>query len=260
VNPHPLMLEEARDPSRTSSSPALGAARRGPPEIGQSGGRGRDRTCGRSVVACPGCGRSRRTIIREPLRGPPTTPGTGAARNTAIGPSMCGIAWGRSWRSIQISGQTADHRPTAGTRCLTTYLSGYGLAPCGALPSGGCYGPRLTAPRIRALLVRASADEGSSAVSRKNVDVVRAIYDAFARGDVDAVFAAMEPDIEWDESEGMPYGGVYRGRDAIITNVFTPIPRRRRRFHGNARRDSSTGRKAGAGSRSTRWSRRQGRG
>jgi uncharacterized protein len=60
-------------------------------------------------------------------------------------------------------------------------------------------------------------------MSQNNVDVVRAIYDAFARGDVDAVFAAMEPDIEWDESEGMPYGGVYRGRDAIVANVFTPI-------------------------------------
>ena len=33
-------------------------------------------------------------------------------------------------------------------------------------------------------------------------------------GDVDAVFAAMRPDIEWVESEGMPYGGVYHGRDA----------------------------------------------
>jgi hypothetical protein len=38
---------------------------------------------------------------------------------------------------------------------------------------------------------------------------VRGVYDAFARGDVDAVFAAMTPEIEWDESEGMPYGGVY---------------------------------------------------
>jgi ketosteroid isomerase-like protein len=33
----------------------------------------------------------------------------------------------------------------------------------------------------------------------------------------------MKPDIEWDESEGMPYGGVYRGRDAIVENVFGPI-------------------------------------
>jgi ketosteroid isomerase-like protein len=60
-------------------------------------------------------------------------------------------------------------------------------------------------------------------VSPENVTVVRGIYDAFGRGDVDAVFVAMQPDIEWDESEGMPYGGVYRGRDAIVENVFGPI-------------------------------------
>jgi uncharacterized protein len=61
------------------------------------------------------------------------------------------------------------------------------------------------------------------AVSQANVDVVRSIYEAFGRGDVDAVFGAMRPDIEWNESEGMPYGGVYRGRDAIVENVFGPI-------------------------------------
>jgi hypothetical protein len=49
------------------------------------------------------------------------------------------------------------------------------------------------------------------------------VYDSFAAGDVDAVFAAMTPDIEWHESEGMPYGGVYHGRDAIVSNVFGPI-------------------------------------
>jgi uncharacterized protein len=60
-------------------------------------------------------------------------------------------------------------------------------------------------------------------VSQANVDVVRGVYDAFARGDVDAVFAAMKPEIEWDESEGMPYGGIYHGREAIVANVFEPI-------------------------------------
>jgi len=61
------------------------------------------------------------------------------------------------------------------------------------------------------------------AVAQTNLELVRGVYDAFAHGDVDAVFAAMKPDIEWDESEGMPYGGVYHGRDAIVENVFGPI-------------------------------------
>jgi hypothetical protein len=56
-------------------------------------------------------------------------------------------------------------------------------------------------------------------MGQANVELVRGVYDAFARGDVDAVFAAMKPDIEWDESEGMPYGGVYHGREEIVTNV-----------------------------------------
>ena len=60
-------------------------------------------------------------------------------------------------------------------------------------------------------------------MSQEDVTVVRGVYDAFAGGDLDAVFAAMKPDIEWDESEGMPYGGVYRGRQAIVENVFGPI-------------------------------------
>ena len=60
-------------------------------------------------------------------------------------------------------------------------------------------------------------------MSQANVELVRGVYEAFGSGDVDAVFAAMAPDIEWDESEGMPYGGVYRGREAIVENVFGPI-------------------------------------
>jgi hypothetical protein len=36
--------------------------------------------------------------------------------------------------------------------------------------------------------------------------------------DFEAVFAAMTPDIEWDESEGMPYGGVYHGPESVNLN------------------------------------------
>lgn len=56
-----------------------------------------------------------------------------------------------------------------------------------------------------------------------NVTTVRSVYEAFGRGDVDAVFDLMVEDIEWDESPGMPYGGVHHGREEIVTNVFGPI-------------------------------------
>jgi hypothetical protein len=60
-------------------------------------------------------------------------------------------------------------------------------------------------------------------MSEQNVDLVRSAYDAFERGDVPAVLAAFADDIEWVEAEGMPYGGVYRGGDAVAQNVFGPI-------------------------------------
>jgi ketosteroid isomerase-like protein len=80
------------------------------------------------------------------------------------------------------------------------------------------------------------------AMGQANVELVRGVYDAFARGDVDAVFAAMKPDIEWDESEGMPYGGVYHGREAIVANVFGPILADVEGFNREPGRDSRAGR------------------
>jgi ketosteroid isomerase-like protein len=41
-------------------------------------------------------------------------------------------------------------------------------------------------------------------MGEKSADVVRGVYDSFARGDVPAVLAAMADGIEWHEAEGMP--------------------------------------------------------
>lgn len=60
-------------------------------------------------------------------------------------------------------------------------------------------------------------------MSQQNVDFVKSTYAAFGRGDVPAVLGAMAPDIVWHEAEGMPYGGVYHGGDAVAENVFGPI-------------------------------------
>jgi uncharacterized protein len=35
-----------------------------------------------------------------------------------------------------------------------------------------------------------------------NVEIVRGMYEGFARGDVDAVLGALDPNIEWTEAEG----------------------------------------------------------
>jgi ketosteroid isomerase-like protein len=60
-------------------------------------------------------------------------------------------------------------------------------------------------------------------MSEQSVEFVEGIYGAFARGDVPAVLGAFADDIEWYEAEGMPYGGLHRGGDAVAQNVFGPI-------------------------------------
>ena len=60
-------------------------------------------------------------------------------------------------------------------------------------------------------------------MSEQGVEFVEGIYGAFARGDVPAVLGAFAEDIEWYEAEGMPYGGLHHGPEAIAQKVFGPI-------------------------------------
>jgi uncharacterized protein len=53
-----------------------------------------------------------------------------------------------------------------------------------------------------------------------NLDAVRGVYQAFAEGDVPSVLGFLSPDLEWTEAEGFPYGGTYRGPDAVLDGVF----------------------------------------
>ena len=60
-------------------------------------------------------------------------------------------------------------------------------------------------------------------MGEQSEELVRDVYQAFGRGDVPTVLGAMAADIEWHEAEGMPYGGVYHGGEAVAQNVFGPI-------------------------------------
>ncbi len=60
-------------------------------------------------------------------------------------------------------------------------------------------------------------------MAEQSVQVVEGAYAAFARGDVPAVLGAMADDIEWHEPEGLSYGGIHRGGDAVAQNVFGPV-------------------------------------
>ncbi len=59
-------------------------------------------------------------------------------------------------------------------------------------------------------------------MSEENVNIMRKGYDAFNRGDIDAVLGLMDPNIEWHEPEvqGLPFGGTHRGPEAVARNVF----------------------------------------
>ena len=58
------------------------------------------------------------------------------------------------------------------------------------------------------------------------VDTVRALYEAFAQGDVPTVVEGMDAQIEWREAEGNPYqpsGAASVGSDAIVNNLFVRL-------------------------------------
>jgi uncharacterized protein len=57
-------------------------------------------------------------------------------------------------------------------------------------------------------------------MSSQNLERVQGAYAAFARGDVGAVLGFLDPAIEWTEAEGFPYGGTYRGPQAVLEGVF----------------------------------------
>ena len=59
-------------------------------------------------------------------------------------------------------------------------------------------------------------------MSEENVQTVRSIYDAFARGDVPAALGKMDQSIEWREAENFIYAdrNPYIGPQAVLEGVF----------------------------------------
>jgi ketosteroid isomerase-like protein len=48
------------------------------------------------------------------------------------------------------------------------------------------------------------------------------LYDAFARRDLPAGLACMTDDIQWHEADGLPWGGLRVGPEAVTEGVFAP--------------------------------------
>jgi len=65
----------------------------------------------------------------------------------------------------------------------------------------------------------ASADEAAETPTQ----LLRNGYDAFARGDIEAVLRLFDPDITWTTPATMPLGGTYRG-PAEVAEFFAKLP------------------------------------
>jgi len=60
-----------------------------------------------------------------------------------------------------------------------------------------------------------------------NLELVKKGYQDFAEGNVEAVLAVWDPEIEWHECQGMPFvkgDGTYIGHEAVMTNVIMNLP------------------------------------
>src|SRR5437588_9849072 len=52
-------------------------------------------------------------------------------------------------------------------------------------------------------------------MSQSSAEVVRGIYDAFARADIPAILSTLDEEIDWRAPENLPHGGHFAGRDAV---------------------------------------------
>ena len=59
-------------------------------------------------------------------------------------------------------------------------------------------------------------------MAQQNIEVIRNLYDLFAKGDVPSILAQFHPEIEWNEAENFPYAdrNPYIGPDAVLEGVF----------------------------------------
>ena len=62
-------------------------------------------------------------------------------------------------------------------------------------------------------------------MSEQNVSIVKGMYEAFGKGDIAGVIAALDPQVEWLEAENFIYAdnNPYIGPDAVLQGVFMRI-------------------------------------
>ena len=61
-------------------------------------------------------------------------------------------------------------------------------------------------------------------MSQENVDLVRRGYEALARGDLDALFQILDPDVEMDDAANFPEASVYKGHQGVLDFLSQQAP------------------------------------
>jgi uncharacterized protein len=56
-----------------------------------------------------------------------------------------------------------------------------------------------------------------------NVELIRLLYDAFARGDEELIAATFDPEVEFHQTEQLPWGGRYKGFPRGVQPFFTKL-------------------------------------
>jgi ketosteroid isomerase-like protein len=56
-----------------------------------------------------------------------------------------------------------------------------------------------------------------------NIGFVKSVYAAFAVGEIEKILGMMHPAIQWTETAGSKYGGVFNSPQAVLQNVFAKI-------------------------------------
>ncbi len=56
-----------------------------------------------------------------------------------------------------------------------------------------------------------------------NVDIIKSGYDNFAKGDIPAVLAILDPNVRWTEPAGLPYPGTFVGHAEVVDKVFKQV-------------------------------------
>ena len=60
-------------------------------------------------------------------------------------------------------------------------------------------------------------------MAETNLELVRSLYDAFARNDQEFIAAVMDPEVEFHQAEQLPWGGHYKGFPEGVDPFFAKL-------------------------------------